>query len=111
MDINCEKCDGNGKDPNRPFENCVHCAGTGIHPEGFHVAVSEQFGTNCVVIETLDVDPDRVIAWANQVNAIYHEGIYEYFVVDFQVNNRLDGPDCYTESALRSSLKPKTEQT
>ena len=67
--------------------------------EGF----AGQYRTPSVIIEPGD-KPDEVIEFALDIGALYFDDPDddEVFVVEFP---GMPGPECYTERALRSSLK------
>lgn len=62
---------------------------------------ARQYGTSCVVIEEGD-NPDEVIEFAEEVEAKTYEGENEVIVVQFPGR---PGPECYSERALRASMK------
>lgn len=74
--------------------------------EGISISNSKQYQTNCLVITKKGLNPDEVIEYAYEKNAIYTDADGDQFVVDFQIpgENRRVGPELYSENALRSSL-------
>jgi len=70
------------------------------------LSYSSQFRTSCIIIELGDHDPDKIIECAEEEGAVYFDGKEDLIVVDFQNNpKRMVGPECYTKSALKRSIK------
>ncbi len=62
---------------------------------------AKQYQTSCVVIEEGDT-PDAVIEYADEIEAKTYEGEHDVLVIQFPGR---PGPECYSERALRSSMK------
>ncbi len=69
-----------------------------------HEGYAAQYDCPCVVIEGPE-EPDAVIAFAKEIGAINRDEGDEDYVIEFRHDDRLVGPEVYTEEALRSSLR------
>ena len=94
--VACTDCNGDG---------CDSCHDRGIRPEHLQTTWSTQFQSWCVVITSLEVDPEVLISYAVDIDA-WHQGGDPGYVIEFRLegDHRSVGPEIYTERALRAAL-------